>query len=192
MLDPLQEGGPVTADAVTVLEQLVVQSQHMLGDRIKSLPPLPQAVQGLGKSLTCFASSRSSFVRCKPLSSVSSQSSAHTRITDNSHMPHALCIIESSMSSKAVLVTHSLSHLLIHPLTHRSPTRSPTQPRHTSQKPQIASSIPSSHHSCFLCTSERCHLRGARQPHHRGVHHATSTSPVSTCPCLEITCRQHH
>ena len=51
LLDPLQEGGPVAAAAVTVLEQLVVQSKNLLADRIKTLPPLPQAVQGLGQLL---------------------------------------------------------------------------------------------------------------------------------------------
>ncbi|KAL0029509.1 hypothetical protein WJX79_000191 [Trebouxia sp. C0005] len=49
LLDPLQEGGPVAAAAVTVLEQLVVHSKHLLGERLKSLPPLPQAVEGLGR-----------------------------------------------------------------------------------------------------------------------------------------------
>ncbi len=49
LLDPLQEGGAVAAAAVTVLEQLVVHAKHLLGDRLKTLPPLPQAVEGLGK-----------------------------------------------------------------------------------------------------------------------------------------------
>ena len=49
LLDPLQEGGPVAAAAVAVLEQLVVHLRHLLGDRLKTLPPLPQAVEGLGK-----------------------------------------------------------------------------------------------------------------------------------------------
>ncbi len=49
LLDPLQEGGAVAAAAVTVLEQLVVHAKHLLGERLKTLPPLPQAVEGLGK-----------------------------------------------------------------------------------------------------------------------------------------------
>ena len=49
LLDPLQEGGAVAAAAVTVLEQLVVHARHLLGDKLKNLPPLPQAVEGLGK-----------------------------------------------------------------------------------------------------------------------------------------------
>ncbi|KAL3137629.1 hypothetical protein ABBQ38_004906 [Trebouxia sp. C0009 RCD-2024] len=48
LLDPLQEGGPVAAAAVNVLEQLVVHARHLLGDKLKTLPPLPQAVEGLG------------------------------------------------------------------------------------------------------------------------------------------------
>ena len=49
LLDPLQEGGPVAAAAVSVLEQLVVHARLLLGDKLKTLPPLPQAVEGLGK-----------------------------------------------------------------------------------------------------------------------------------------------
>ena len=49
LLDPLQEGGAVAAAAVSVLEQLVVHARPLLGDRLKTLPPLPQAVEGLGK-----------------------------------------------------------------------------------------------------------------------------------------------
>ena len=49
LLDPLQEGSPVTAAALTVLEQLVVHARHLLGDKLKTLPPFPQAVEGLGK-----------------------------------------------------------------------------------------------------------------------------------------------
>ena len=49
LLDPLQEGGRVAAAAVNVLEQLVVHARHLLGDKLKTLPPLPQAVEGLGK-----------------------------------------------------------------------------------------------------------------------------------------------
>ena len=49
LLDPLQEGGAVAAAAVTVLEKLVVHAKHLLGERLKTLPPLPQAVEGLGK-----------------------------------------------------------------------------------------------------------------------------------------------
>lgn len=49
LLDPLQEGGAVAAAAVNVLEQLVVHARHLLGDKLKTLPPLPQAVEGLGK-----------------------------------------------------------------------------------------------------------------------------------------------
>lgn len=49
LLDPLQEGGAVAAAAVTVLEQLVVHARHLLGDKLKTLPPLPQVVEGLGK-----------------------------------------------------------------------------------------------------------------------------------------------
>lgn len=52
LLDPLQEGGPVAAAAVNVLEQLVVHARHLLGDKLKTLPPLPQAVEGLGKAYT--------------------------------------------------------------------------------------------------------------------------------------------
>ena len=48
LLDPLQEGGPVAAAAVMVLEQLVIHARHLLGDKLKTLPPLPQAVEGLG------------------------------------------------------------------------------------------------------------------------------------------------
>ena len=48
MLDPLQEGGPVTAAAAAVLEQLVIKSRHLLKDKMKSLPPLPQGVDRLG------------------------------------------------------------------------------------------------------------------------------------------------
>ena len=48
MLDPLQEGGAVTASAVAVLEQLVVKSRHLLKDNMKGLPPLPQGVDRLG------------------------------------------------------------------------------------------------------------------------------------------------
>ncbi len=49
LLDPLQEDGAVAAAAVTVLEQLVVHAKHLLGNRLKTLPPLPQSVEGLGK-----------------------------------------------------------------------------------------------------------------------------------------------
>ena len=49
LLDPLQEGGAVAAAAVSVLEQLVVHARPLLGDKLKTLPPLPQAVEGLGK-----------------------------------------------------------------------------------------------------------------------------------------------
>lgn len=55
LLDPLQEGGPVAAAAVTVLEQLVVHARLLLGDKLKALPPLPQAVEGLGKPTLCTA-----------------------------------------------------------------------------------------------------------------------------------------
>lgn len=48
MLDPLQEGGLVTAAAVGVLEQLVINSRDLLKDNMKSLPPLPQSVDKLG------------------------------------------------------------------------------------------------------------------------------------------------
>ena len=55
-MDPLQEGGAVAAAAVSVLEQLVVHAQPLLGDKLKTLPPLPQAVEGLGKhTLHCTA-----------------------------------------------------------------------------------------------------------------------------------------
>ena len=56
LLDPLQEGGAVAAAAVTVLEQLVVHARHLLGDKLKTLPPLPQAVEGLGKPHCAFLS----------------------------------------------------------------------------------------------------------------------------------------
>ena len=56
LLDPLQEGGPVAAAAVTVLEQLVVHSRPLLGERLKTLPPLPQAVEGLGRQCCSAAS----------------------------------------------------------------------------------------------------------------------------------------
>lgn len=52
LLDPLQEGGRVAAAAVNVLEQLVVHARHLLGDKLKTLPPLPQAVEGLGTAYT--------------------------------------------------------------------------------------------------------------------------------------------
>ena len=55
LLDPLQEGGPVAAAAVSVLEQLVVHARPLLGDKLKALPPLPQAVEGLGKLTHCTA-----------------------------------------------------------------------------------------------------------------------------------------
>lgn len=56
LLDPLQEGGAVAAAAVSVLEQLVVHARPLLGDKLKTLPPLPQAVEGLGKhTLHCTA-----------------------------------------------------------------------------------------------------------------------------------------
>ena len=55
LLDPLQEGGPVAAAAVSVLEQLVVHARLLLGDKLKTLPPLPQAVEGLGKHTLCTA-----------------------------------------------------------------------------------------------------------------------------------------
>ncbi|KAL0053239.1 hypothetical protein WJX82_003001 [Trebouxia sp. C0006] len=60
LLDPLQEGGAVAAAAVTVLEQLVVHAKHLLGERLKTLPPLPQAVEGLGRINAVIAEQRGS------------------------------------------------------------------------------------------------------------------------------------
>lgn len=54
MLDPLQEGGPATAAATAVLDQLVVKSRHLLKDKMKSLPPLPQGVDRLGTAQSPF------------------------------------------------------------------------------------------------------------------------------------------
>lgn len=51
MLDPLQEGGPVTTAAAAVLDQLIVKSRHLLKNSIKSLPPLPQGEDKLGNLL---------------------------------------------------------------------------------------------------------------------------------------------
>lgn len=52
MLDPLQEGGAVTVAAVAVLEQLVINSRHLLRSNIKTLPPLPPGIPKLGKGNT--------------------------------------------------------------------------------------------------------------------------------------------
>lgn len=63
MLDPLQEGGHVTAAAAAVLDQLVVKSRSLLKDKMKSLPPLPQGIDRLGNihssTHACKSSSKS-------------------------------------------------------------------------------------------------------------------------------------
>lgn len=47
LLDPLQEGGELTAAAARAMEELVVTGRPLLRSKLRGLPPLPQAVPGL-------------------------------------------------------------------------------------------------------------------------------------------------
>ena len=47
LLEPLQEGGPLTAAAAKAMEELVVKGRSLLQSKLQGLPPLPQSVAGL-------------------------------------------------------------------------------------------------------------------------------------------------
>lgn len=45
LLEPLQEGGALTAAASRALEELIIEGRSLLQAKLKGLPPLPQSVQ---------------------------------------------------------------------------------------------------------------------------------------------------
>lgn len=47
LLEPLQEGGALTAAAAKAMEELVVKGRALLQSKLQGLPPLPQSVAGL-------------------------------------------------------------------------------------------------------------------------------------------------
>lgn len=47
LLEPLQEGGLLTAAAAKAMEELVVKGRALLQSKLQGLPPLPQSVAGL-------------------------------------------------------------------------------------------------------------------------------------------------
>ncbi len=49
LLEPLQEGGALTAAAAKAMEELVVRGRPLLQSKLRGLPPLPQSVPGLEK-----------------------------------------------------------------------------------------------------------------------------------------------
>ncbi|BDA43155.1 Serine/threonine-protein kinase ATR at C-terminar half [Coccomyxa sp. Obi] len=49
LLEPLQEGGALTAAAAKAMEELVVKGRPLLQSKLQGLPPLPQSVPGLEK-----------------------------------------------------------------------------------------------------------------------------------------------
>jgi hypothetical protein len=50
LLEPLQEGGAVTAAAAAAAEQLVLRARPLLGGALRTLPPLPQGIDALAKA----------------------------------------------------------------------------------------------------------------------------------------------
>lgn len=49
LMDCLQEGGPVMAAAVRVLEAMIIDNRRLLRAQIKGLPPIPKSVPALGR-----------------------------------------------------------------------------------------------------------------------------------------------
>jgi hypothetical protein len=47
LLEVLQEGGALTIAAGKVIDELIVQHQTLLGDRLRGLPPLPDGIEVL-------------------------------------------------------------------------------------------------------------------------------------------------
>ena len=45
LLEPLQEGGALTAAASRALEELIIKGRSLLQAKLKGLPPLPQSIQ---------------------------------------------------------------------------------------------------------------------------------------------------
>ena len=50
LLEPLQEGGAVTAVAACAVEALVISARPLLGERLRTLPPLPHGIPSLAKA----------------------------------------------------------------------------------------------------------------------------------------------
>ena len=50
LLEPLQEGGALTAAAARAVEQLVLRARPLLGEALRTLPPLPHGVPALDKA----------------------------------------------------------------------------------------------------------------------------------------------
>ena len=49
LLEPLQEGGALTASASRALEELIIKGRSLLAAKLKGLPPLPQSIQVTAK-----------------------------------------------------------------------------------------------------------------------------------------------
>lgn len=66
LLEPLQEGGLETTMAARAVEALVVGARPLLGERLRTLPPLPHGIPALAKArLPPFPSSpRGAWVAC--------------------------------------------------------------------------------------------------------------------------------
>ena len=62
MLEPLTEGGQVTAAAADVVEGVVTAGRQHFRDQLRRLPPLPPSIQALQRSIAVLAEERGTTV----------------------------------------------------------------------------------------------------------------------------------